>query len=50
MGRPAFPTPAQIEALRKAATLPTAQTQTLKKGTLALTLEPHALALIEIGR
>jgi len=50
MGRPAFPTLAQIEALRKAAALPTAQTRTLKNGSLALTLQPHALALIEIGR
>jgi hypothetical protein len=50
MGRPAFPTLAQIEALRKAAALPTAQTQPLKNGSLALTLQPHALALIEIGR
>src|SRR6267378_3237255 len=50
MGHPAFPTLAQIEALRKAAALPTAQTQTLKNGSLALTLQPHALALIEIGR
>src|SRR5882762_3730127 len=50
MGRPALPTPAQIEALCKAAALPTAQTQVLKNGSLALTLQPHALALIEIGR
>jgi xylan 1,4-beta-xylosidase len=50
MGRPASPTPAQIEALRKAAALPAAQTQTLKSGSLTLTLQPHALALIEIGR
>jgi len=50
MGRPAFPTLAQIDALRKAAALPTAQTQVLKNGSLALTLQPQALALIEIGR
>ena len=50
MGRPASPTLAQIEALRKAAALPAAQTQTLKNGSLTLTLQPHALALIEIGR
>ena len=50
MGRPASPTLAQIEALRKAAALPAAQTQTLKSGSLTLTLQPHALALIEIGR
>jgi xylan 1,4-beta-xylosidase len=50
MGRPASPALAQIEALRKAAALPAAQTQTLKSGSLTLTLQPHALALIEIGR
>jgi xylan 1,4-beta-xylosidase len=50
MGRPAFPTLSQIEALRKAGALPASQTQTLKNGSLALTLQPHALALIEIER
>jgi hypothetical protein len=50
MGRPASPTLAQIDALQKAAALPAAQTETLKNGSLTLTLQPHALALIEIGR
>jgi xylan 1,4-beta-xylosidase len=50
MGRPASPALAQIEALRKPAALPAAQTQTLKSGSLTLTLQPQALALIEIGR
>jgi xylan 1,4-beta-xylosidase len=50
MGRPASPALSQIEALRKAAALPAAQTQTLKSGSLTLTLQPQALALIEIGR
>jgi xylan 1,4-beta-xylosidase len=50
MGRPAFPSLRQIQALRKAAALPAAETETLKNGSLALTLQPHALALIEIGR
>jgi xylan 1,4-beta-xylosidase len=50
MGRPAFPTLSQIEELRKAAALPAAQTQKLKDGSLPLTLQPHALALIEIER
>jgi xylan 1,4-beta-xylosidase len=50
MGRPAFPTLAQIEALRKAAALPTARTQPLKNGSLTLTLQPHALALIEVSK
>jgi len=50
MGRPAFPTLAQIEALRKAAALPAAQTQSLKSGSLTLTLQPQALALIELTK
>jgi xylan 1,4-beta-xylosidase len=50
MGRPAFPTLSQIEALRKAGVLPVAQSQALKNGALTLTLQPHALALIEIDR
>jgi xylan 1,4-beta-xylosidase len=50
MGRPAFPTLSQIEALRKAGALPVAQSQALKNGALTLTLQPHALALIEIDR
>jgi xylan 1,4-beta-xylosidase len=50
MGRPAFPTLSQIEALRKAGALPVAQSQALKNGALTLTLRPHALALIEIDR
>jgi xylan 1,4-beta-xylosidase len=50
MGRPASPTVAQIEALRKAALLPAPQTHTLGGGVLTLTLQPHALALIEISK
>src|SRR5713226_3932512 len=50
MGRAAFPTLAQIEALRKAAALPAAQTQSLKNGALTLTLQPQALAFIEVGK
>lgn len=50
MGRPAFPTLSQIEALRKAGALPASQKRTLQNGSLALTLQPHALALIEIER
>jgi len=47
-GRPASPTIAQIEALRKAAALPASKSYPLKNGSLSLTLEPHALALIEL--
>ena len=50
MGRPASPTSVQIESLRKAAAMPGAHSQVLTDGSLTLTLEPHALALIEIGR
>jgi xylan 1,4-beta-xylosidase len=48
MGHPAFPTLSQIEELRKAGELPAAQTQNLKNGSLVLTLQPHALALIQV--
>jgi xylan 1,4-beta-xylosidase len=50
LGRPALPSLQQIEALRKAAALPSPQHQDLKNGSLTLTLQPHALALIEIGK
>jgi xylan 1,4-beta-xylosidase len=49
MGRPASPTPAQIEALRKSAALPASQSVPLPNATLTLTLQPHALALIELA-
>jgi xylan 1,4-beta-xylosidase len=48
MGSPQFPTDEQIETLRKAAAMPSAQEQTLKNGELKLTLQPHSLALIEV--
>jgi xylan 1,4-beta-xylosidase len=51
MGRPAFPDRWQIQQLRDAATLPDAAVQALAPGappTLTLTLQPHALALVEI--
>ncbi|HEX3544871.1 MAG TPA: hypothetical protein VHT31_10130 [Candidatus Acidoferrum sp.] len=48
MGSPQFPTGQQIETLRKAAAMPSAQEQTLKNGELKLTLQPHSLALIEV--
>ena len=50
MGQPPSPTPSQIEELRKAAALPAAQTYSITNGSLTLKLQPHALALIEIGR
>lgn len=49
MGRPAFPTIAQIDALREAAALPPAHVETLQNGSLTLRLQPQALALIKIN-
>jgi xylan 1,4-beta-xylosidase len=50
LGSPASPTPAQIAQLRKAAALPTPQTHPIANGSLSITLQPHALALIEIPK
>jgi len=50
LGRPASPTVAQIEELRKAAALPPSKSYALKAGSLSLTLQPHALALIEVEK
>ncbi len=50
MGRPAFPTLAQIEELRKAGALPPSREQNLTNASLTITLQPHALALIEIAK
>jgi xylan 1,4-beta-xylosidase len=49
-GRPASPTVAQIEQLRKAAALPQSKSYPLKNGNLTLTLQPKALALIELQK
>jgi xylan 1,4-beta-xylosidase len=48
MGRPSYPTQAQIEKLRRAAELPRAEFKALANGELKLVLPPHGLALIEI--
>jgi len=50
MGHPALPSLQEIEALRTAAALPSPRQADIKNGTLTLTLQPHALALIEIGK
>ena len=50
MGRPASPTLAQIETLRRAGALPAPREENLTNDSLTLTLQPHALALIEIGK
>jgi xylan 1,4-beta-xylosidase len=47
-GRPASPSTAQIDALRKAAALPAPKSYPLQAGSLTLTLQPQALALIEL--
>ncbi|HXU49706.1 MAG TPA: glycosyl hydrolase family 39, partial [Candidatus Binatia bacterium] len=48
MGSPAFPTGKQFEALRKAAELPAPKSEILTGSTLTFTLQPQALALIEL--
>jgi xylan 1,4-beta-xylosidase len=48
MGSPRYPTPAEIEELRKAAALPQPETRKLKNDELTLTLPAHGLAIIEL--
>ena len=48
MGRPQYPTQAQLQELRKAAALPSSTSRALKAGALSLTLQPQGLALIEL--
>ncbi len=48
MGSPAYPTPKQIDALRKAAELPAAESASIANGSLSITLPPQGLALIEV--
>ncbi len=48
MGSPAFPTAKQFATLRKAAELPAPKSETITGGSLTLTLQPQALALIEL--
>jgi xylan 1,4-beta-xylosidase len=50
MGSPRFPSREQIETLRKSAALPAAKVQAVTNGEVTLTLQPHALALIEIAK
>jgi xylan 1,4-beta-xylosidase len=50
LGQPPSPTPSQIEELRKAAALPAPQSLAIIKGSLTVTLQPHALALIEVEK
>ena len=48
MGSPQFPTRAQQQLLREAGALPPAQDVAMARGSLSVTLQPHALALIEV--
>lgn len=48
MGRPRFPTRAQIAQLRRAAQLPRPETEALQNGQLKLSLPAQSLAVIEI--
>jgi xylan 1,4-beta-xylosidase len=50
LGAPRSPSPAQIMQLRKAAALPDPESIAFKDGSLTVTLQPRALALIEIGK
>jgi xylan 1,4-beta-xylosidase len=50
LGAPPSPTQAQIVQLRKAAALPAPLTHPITNGSLTITLQPHALALIEIPK
>ncbi len=49
MGRPAFPSREQIAELRKAGAMPQPKTLATSGHSLSLTLEPHALALVELS-
>jgi xylan 1,4-beta-xylosidase len=48
MGRPAFPTPAQIKSLKEAAQLPAPESIATHNGRLALHLAPKAFVVLEI--
>jgi len=48
MGSPRYPTQAQIDALRRAAELPAAESQPVQNGELTMTLPGHGLALVEL--
>jgi xylan 1,4-beta-xylosidase len=50
MGKPVSPTEKQLTELRKAGALPTSKTMPLTNNSLTLTLQPHALALVETGQ
>ena len=50
MGRPPFPNREQIDLLREAGALPASEQVRISNGSLSLTLEPHALAIVEVPK
>jgi len=48
MGRPKFPTPSQIEDLRKAAELPAPEKMRMQNGSMSLTIPAQGLALLVV--
>jgi xylan 1,4-beta-xylosidase len=48
MGRPTYPTPAQVEQLNRATALSPPEKTSLRNGELTLTLEPNALVLVKL--
>jgi xylan 1,4-beta-xylosidase len=50
MGKPKYPTEAQLRDLRRAAELPAPEYQNVEQGKIKLELPPHGLALIEIAK
>jgi xylan 1,4-beta-xylosidase len=48
LGKPDYPTPAQVEVLNHATALPAPETTHLNGSDLTLTLEPNALVLIQV--
>ena len=48
MGKPVYPTHAQIEKLREAAQLPAAQVEEIQDGRIRIMLPPQGLAVIEL--
>jgi xylan 1,4-beta-xylosidase len=49
MGKPTYPTPAQVEKLNQETALPAPAEDHLHDGKLKLTLEPNALVLIKVA-
>jgi len=50
MGKPKYPTQAQLQDLRRAAELPAPEWKNVEQGRISLQLPPHGLALVEIAQ